>query len=357
MRNEHRGGGHPEAIRMTDVHSADKIVNGIGAPRGNGGANRGRKYSRAPVGEDAARGFAEAVMAALDAAGVPERSSKFSNHVYSDRQKLAVLVFMAWCGIGYGTVRSVLGMYRGFVDGIGLDRIPDGSTLCKFLKRIGKGALEKVVRAFGLAADGGATVAVDSTGLSDFDRSAHYEKRLDDFGAVRGRSFTKLSLAMDTDTRIVLSASASADGHRNDTTFMPAHVADLAESGVKVDWLIADKAYDSSANHRLVGSVLGARTAIPVRRGRGCRGTTIHGPHRRMMAEAMSDPDSAESQAYKRRAVVESTNFMIKKAAGPSVSARIPASRERQALLKAVVFNVLRVIKLGRIGRLKRGFQ
>lgn len=49
--------------------------------------------------------------------------------------------------------------------------------------------------------------------------------------------------------------------------------------------------------------------------------------------------------------------FMIKRAAGPSVSARIPASREGQALLKAIVFNVLRVIGLGRVERLRGGFQ
>ena len=116
---------------------------------------------------------------------------------------------------------------------------------------------------------------------------------------------------------------------------MPGHISDLAGSGLKVDWLIADRAYDSSLNHRLARDVLGARAAIPVRRGQGNRGTAIHGPYRRMMDEALSDPDSAESRAYRRRAVIESTNFMIKKAAGPSVSARIPACRERQALLKA----------------------
>lgn len=48
------------------------------------------------------------------------------------------------------------------------------------------------MRAFWPAADSGATVAVDSTGLSDFDRSARYEKRLDDFGAGRSRSFHAL---------------------------------------------------------------------------------------------------------------------------------------------------------------------
>ncbi|WII09278.1 transposase [Methanomassiliicoccales archaeon LGM-DZ1] len=342
---------------MTCQDSADSIVKGIAGPRGNRGANRGKSYSRMPADGGASGRFAEALTAAMDAAGVPQCFSKFSNCIYTDRQKLAVLVLMARHGISYGAVRRDLGMYRGFTDAIGLKRIPDGSTLCKFLKRIGTDVLERVVMAFAAAADGGATVAVDSTGLSDFDRSAHYEKRLDDFGAGRSRSFTKLSLAVDTGTRIVLSASASADGHRNDTTFMPGHISDLAGSGLKIDWLIADRAYDSSLNHRLARDVLGARAAIPVRRGRGNRGTVIHGPYRRMMDEALSDPDSAESRAYRRRAVIESTNFMIKKAAGPSVSARIPACRERQALLKAIAFNALRVIRLGRIDRLRGGFQ
>ncbi|MCH3977536.1 MAG: hypothetical protein LKJ94_06260 [Candidatus Methanomethylophilus sp.] len=227
---------------MTCQDSADSIVKGIAGPRGNRGANRGKSYSRVPADGGASGRFAEALTAAMDAAGVPQCFSKFSNCIYTDRQKLAVLVLMARHGISYGAVRRDLGMYRGFTDAIGLKRIPDGSTLCKFLKRIG------------------------------------------------------------TD-------------------------------------------------------VLGARAAIPVRRGRGNRGTVIHGPYRRMMDEALSDPDSAESRAYRRRAVIESTNFMIKRTAGPSVSARIPACRERQALLKAIAFNVLRVIRLGRIDRLRGGFQ
>ena len=74
------------------------------------------------------------------------------------------------------------------------------------------------------------------------------------------------------------------------------HIADLAESGPKVDWVVADKAYDSTEVRQLIVHVPGAKASIPVRRGKGGRGTGVHGSPRRTMDKAMSDPDIEESR-------------------------------------------------------------
>lgn len=55
--------------------------------------------------------------------------------------------------------------------------------------------------------------------------------------------------------------------------------------------------------------------------------------------------------------VIESTNFMLKRLTGPLVSAKIPDSMEKQALLKAIAFNIQRTVESGCVHRLKGGFQ
>jgi len=347
------GAATRKVVRMTIQRTCEDGIKGIAeasAARGNKGANRGRKYRRRSVDDDSGRLFADVVMAAVRASGMKEYSSKYSNHVYSDYQKLATLAFMALRRIAYNSLGDVLGMYRGFVEGVGLKSVPHGSTMCKFASRVDKATVSKVINGFCRVLADPSTLVVDATGLSDFDRSAHYEKRCDELGkSLPPRSFTKLSLAMDAQTRLVLSADASAS-RRADTTFLPGHVEELAKAGAEVVWLLADKGYDSGRNHRIVREGLRAQAVIPVRGSPKNSGYGVHGPDRRMMREALADPYSPESTAYRRRCIVESTNFMIKHLTGASITALEPGKREKQALFKVLAFDVWTTISLGRTG-------
>lgn len=331
--------------RMTTTGSAIKDISAAIRKRGNQGANRGRTYVRQSSGYDRSSIFGEVVLAILIASDVPEYRHLKSNHVYSLWQKIAILVFMAYQDIPMNSLQSELGKYQGFVKSIGIGTIPHGSTMCKFLKSIDKSLIERAFLPFQRLIAKGSTTAMDATGLSNFIRSAHYEFRCDDFGKkLPHRTFTKLSIVIDTSTRFVLSARA-AIGNRNDIKFAEDHVSDLVHCKDKVGVFLADKGYDSSELHMDLALRIGCEVRIPVRESKK-NGYTVHGLSRRRMLTFMKS--KAEwKKAYGKRSVIESTNFMVKNLTGANIRCLLGESRNKTALLKALAFNIENSMRLG----------
>lgn len=323
--------------------------------KGNGGANRGKRYSRTPL-TDRGNAMAGLFFGMLDALGIPKYRSRFSNRIYSFWQKPAILALMSYQKIPYNDLGKGLGMFSGFVRRIGVGSIPHGSTMCKFAGSLDRDVLDKVVNAFSMAVGLSPTILVDTTCMSNFIRSAHYERRCGDLGRPPApRTFTKLSLAVDRDTRLVVSAEAF-DGNRGDITFMPKHVADIRDSGLRPSLLVADKGYDSDGIHRLIRDELGCPAAIPVRRSRGKRGFAIHGVYRNKMLALQEDED-VWRHSYGQRAIIESTNFMVKNRTGSNIRELNKNSRECRAMMDVIAFNIDRVLDLGLEEKMLRGFQ
>lgn len=340
--------------RMTDYESVFTDIKST-VKKGNGGANKGKKYGRTPLTDRGER-MACLFFDILDALGIPEFRSRFSNRIYSFWQKLAILALMSYRGIPYNDLAEGLGMFSGFVREIGIGSIPHGSTMCKFAGTLDKSILDKVVNAFSMALDPSPTILVDTTCMSNFIRSAHYERRCDDFGRPLGtRTFTKLSLAVDRDTRLVVSAGAF-DGNRGDITFMPKHVAEMRDSGLRPSLVVADKGYDSDEVHRLIRNELGCPAVIPVRRSKGKRGFVVHGVFRNQML-ALQEDDDVWKASYGQRAIIESTNFMVKNRTGSSIRERNKDSRECRGMMDVIAFNLGRLMDLGLEQKMLRGFQ
>jgi hypothetical protein len=145
---------------------------GLTIRRGNNGANKGMIYSRQPASYDESRLFGEVIMSILDMLRIPIYRHAKSNHVYSYRQKIAVLVFMSAEGLTYNSLHRTLGRYQGFLDAIGMTRsVPNGSTMNKFMKSLDKGILESIFPVFRRYLRKNSIVAIDATGISNFNRS------------------------------------------------------------------------------------------------------------------------------------------------------------------------------------------
>ena len=340
--------------RMTDYESVFTDIKST-VKKGNGGANKGKKYGRTPLTDRGER-MACLFFDILDALGIPEFRSRFSNRIYSFWQKLAILALMSYRGIPYNDLAEGLGMFSGFVREIGIGSIPHGSTMCKFAGTLDKSILDKVVNAFSAAVGLSPIILVDTTCMSNFIRSAHYERRCGDFGRPPApRTFTKLSLAVDKDTRLVVSAEAF-DGNKGDIKFMPKHIADIRDSGLKPSRIVADKGYDSDSIHRLIHDELGCPAVIPVRRSGGKRGFVVHGVYRNNMLALQKD-EAVWKQDYGPRAIIESTNFMVKNRTGSNIREQNKDSRECRAMMDVIAFNIDRVLDLGLEQKMLGGFQ
>ena len=98
--------------------------------------------------------------------------------------------------------------------------------------------------------------------------------------------------------------------------------------------------------HRLIHDELGCPAVIPVRQSGGKRGFVVHGVYRNKMLALQKD-EAVWKQDYGPRAIIESTNFMVKNRTGSNIREQNKDSRECRAMMDVIAFNNDRVLDLG----------
>ena len=272
------------------------------------------------------------------------RHSK-SNHVYSYRVKIALLVFRKRLRLSYAQFITDLPSYPNVLKALDLEYIPDKTTLIRFAKVVDHEDLQAVICAFKEFAKKDCVVAVDCTGFSIFLRSAHFAKRCKEFGIKKEpRSFTKSSFAVDTESHLILSARVTA-GRRHDITFIPEHVKDL--ESMLISHALMDKGYDCEALHKHVRHHLDCVTVIPCRQSRGNYGFSTHGIIRNQMKTALKEEGNELRELYKQRPQVETVNFMVKTHEGSHILSRFDHTKITEGLCMALAHNCKVVTEKG----------
>lgn len=281
--------------------------------------------------------------------GIPEYLCRKSNHLYSYHQKIALLVMMEMKRLSFRRFEEEADSMIPAFNAIGLDTCPNYSTLCRFRKKLEPRHLELVTMAFAAIVRSEVTVLVDGSAEANYDRSAHYVKRLADFGVKTKNTFTKMSLAVDYRTKVILCGETdSVNFHKHDIKDIPAIVGKLKASNIDIRHFVADKGYDSEEIHCLVERELDATAVIPARicedfvmKGR-CR---TNGRHRSRMKRELKE-GSELKRIYDRRSIVETVNFMMKKNLSCCISAKLPVSRENTVRIRMICHNLLRIHRL-----------
>lgn len=332
--------------RMTGENRGDRTdkVDGRRTRRGTR-----PKYARRRIhGQDLLERYALLLMAIMEQLGIPEYRHPKSNHIYSYRQKLALLVLRKRLRLSYRQFVIDLPSHVGFLKAIGLydlDRMPDRSTYMKFVKTVDETDLERIVCAFQAFVRKDCVIAIDGTGFSNFLRSAHFVKRCKELGIKKEpRSYTKGSFAAETKTHLILSARISAV-RKHDVRFIPEHVKDL--EGLSISYALMDKGYDSEPVHRFMRSRLGCITVIPCRESRRNRGFATHGSHRKQMLKRLKTEGSDEKRMYRFRPQVETTNYMVKTHTGSHIPSELEHSRIVEGLCMVIAHNCKIVVEKG----------
>lgn len=297
-------------------------------------------------GQDKFEKWAKLLMLVMKAAFIPVYRSKKSNHIYTYQQKIALLVLRQRLRLSYRQFEKDLPSYRGYLDAIGLlelDRIPDYTTLCRFSGTVDHGDLYRVVNAYGKFCRNQCRLALDGTGFSNFNRSAHYAKRCLDFGLKKDvRTFTKGSLVTDTDTLLVVSCRFSPN-KKHDITFVGEHVKDLM--GMDIKALSMDKGYDSEPLHKSVRSKLKCDVLIPCRESRGNRGYKTKGFYRNRMLRELKEKNHPSKKLYNRRSLVETSNYMVKTHNGSEILSKKDDAKITQGICKVISHNTKLVVE------------
>ena len=271
---------------------------------------------------------------------LPPYRTRFSKHQFTQPQLLAVLCLMRYEDWTFREAEVRLREHGELRAVLRLSRVPDYTTLYRFLRRLTEdtidGVLGESVRRLRRSQRRGrrrACVAVDGTGLSQQAVSTYFIRRIEQHsrGMTRCRHWLKWLVVVDVDRQIIL-AQRARQGPRCDTRALPGLV-DAAGRTTPIGLVLADAEFDSEQNHRHIRQRLGAHSVIPANRRRGAPEAEI----RRQMYRAFP------RQLYRQRAKVETVFSVVKRKLSAKAPGRSLPTQLLQALLLGLAYNLYRL--------------
>ena len=231
-----------------------------------------------------------------------------------------------------------LGEHQELRAALGLERVPDYTTLYYFLRRLDGEVVTHALRAAGgrratAATPEGMVVAVDATGFSPTAASRYFVDLTRNRGPERTRQhWPKWVVAVDVLRRIVLGQLAYAGPANASSTLRP--VVDLAGQTGAISLVVADAEFDSERNHHHIRTQLGADSIIPAKRGKST--WQLHGIRAQMRAHF-------PTARYRQRALVESVFSAAKRKLSSRAPGRLPVTQHLQVLLLGLAYDLYRL--------------
>ena len=291
---------------------------------------------------------------------LPERAHRFAPKRYTQPQLLACLLVKEYLGLDYRTAQETLELSDGLRAALGLDAVPDYSTLWRFAHdkataEVVATALAETVRLLRETERGSSKdpplIAIDSTGLFCGHASRYFEQRRARTvsSSYPARAYQKWTAALWTSPQLVL-AQISKPGPCGDYPDLPP-LAEIAVALVPEATVLADAGYDCEANHVFCREKLGVSALIPAKTRRFVAGPRR--PYRAEMVAALGcetlgvEGRPGKLKTYRKRWLAETLMSVVKRKWGEALTARLPEMQRMQALVRGLVYNLYRLVVLG----------
>lgn len=268
---------------------------------------------------------------------LPSYRSKYSKHLFAQPSLLAILCLMRYEDWTFREAEVRLGEHQELRAALGLERVPDYTTLYRFLRRVDAGvvthALTAAVARLPPPPPEGMVVAVDATGFSPTAASRYFVDLTRNRGTERTRQhWPKWVVAVDVPRRIVLGQLAYAGPANASSTLRP--VVDMARQTGVIRLVVADAEFDSERNHHHIRDHLGADSIIPAKRGKST--WQLQGIRAQMRA-------NFPIVRYRQRALVESVFSAAKRKLSSRAPGRLPVTQHLQVVLLGLAYDIYRV--------------
>lgn len=264
-------------------------------------------------------------------------NSKFSNKLYSNFQKLALLIYKQFRKFTYEELMSDLEDNLSLKTYLGLNKLPHYTTLIKFAETLPNIVLEKLVLAFKQLLPKVKKVAIDATGISLDNASLHYAKRIG--LPIKKRPFMKTSFVVDIEHYFILLCKTRKKA-RHDTIDAKPMIKKLSENYTP-DIFYGDRGYDDNELFKLVFEKLKAYPLI-LQKNMDVPKHRKKGAYRKMTCDVF---DYGE---YLQRNKIETLNSMYKKRFGSNVKAKKVKIQKFEILARVIAFNIDRLIRMGK---------
>ena len=281
--------------------------------------------------------FAKTALAVMNEV-VPPYGSKYSKHTFTQPQLMTILCLMRFEDWTFREAEVRLAEHSDLRRALGLERVPDHTTLYRFMRRMTDETLDEVLTAVAqrlVPRRRGrkrkkAVVAVDATGLAPGSVSTFFINRRTDRGeGLPWRHWCKWTIVVDVLRRCVLAQAARQGPYNDCATLRP--LVSAAHEVTPVGLVLADAEFDSERNHLHVREVLGADSVIPAKRGKA--GWKIKGVRARMRRRF-------PRKRYSQRAQVESVFSVVKRKLSAKAPGRSDETQRTQAMLLGLAYNI-----------------
>ena len=261
---------------------------------------------------------------------------KFSNKIYSNFQKLFLLVYKQFRKFTYEELSTDLESNSELKAYLGFNRVPHYTTLSRFAKNLSLPIIERLILAFKKFVGTPTKIAIDATGISLDNASLHYCKRIG--LPTQKRPFMKASFIVDVDKYIILLVKLRKKS-RHDTIDAKLLIKKCAKHYTP-EIFLGDRGYDDEKIFKLVFENLGAYPLILQRR------IDITN-HRRQGYYRKKFFKEFDYQQYLERNKIETVNSMIKRRFGSNTKARTDKTQKVEILMRIIAFNIDRLIRTG----------
>lgn len=263
---------------------------------------------------------------------IPEYFSKFSNKIFSNRQKIVLIVLKQKLRTTYRDLVELLKI-TSISQVLSLKRIPHFTTLIRFSKRVSKNLLNNLLNyCVEFSKPKSLKLAVDATGFELDKASQHYAKiRLLD---VKKRKVIQLTACATTDTQLITSVRIEKRKSIVNKNFIDV-VKDSLKFG-KIKIVTADKGYDSNKNHKYLTRTLRIKSGIKVReKALGKRSVM-----RKRIFENFNE------KTYHQRSKIETIFSAIKRKYDPKIKAKQTKTQIQESIQKTLTYNIDRLTKI-----------
>lgn len=270
-------------------------------------------------------------------AGLMIHKSKFSNKLYTQYQHLFMLVYKQFRKFTYKELLEDLSDNITLRAYLGLNKLPNYTTLIKFAGRLPSKIFEKLIAAFSKFIEQPEKVAIDGTGISLDNASPHYCKRIGK--PYKKRPFLKLSVIVDIKNYMILQFKVRKKA-RHDIVDAGPMVKKLAKQ-YQPEFFYGDRGYDAEKLFKLVFEELGAYPLILQKR--------LDVPkHRRKGRYRKETIDVFDYGEYLQRNKVETVFSILKRKFGFSIKSKNVKNQKVEAMSRIIAYNIDRLLEMGK---------
>ena len=257
-------------------------------------------------------------------------SSDYSKHTYTQQALFTIITLKIYLNMTYREISDFVSFNGKLKRYLCIKNAPNYSTLQKFYKRMPTDMFERItnqiINNLNIKPK---IVALDGSGFTSDNADKYYSKIRDK----ERKNFTKCHIAIDVDTRLILYSQA-VKGPKHDTKFAIASIRSLKK--YNVDYIIADKAYDTNKIRTCINEEIKASDQIPL------KSNFRHGWYRRLSIQTF------EKEIYSRRNNVESVFSVIKRKYSGVNKSKSTRLQNKETRFKTLVYNITQAIKISK---------